>query len=132
RRVFSNTTRTPSVSQLRPPGESAPYANPPPPAPSGPAPPPRRGPPSAIFTDLWMSPLGVPCAQPPFGTVGALDLRTRTIAWQVPAGTAEQLGPLGVPLGLPMPIGAPAFAGASATAGGRGFLPGAQGFFIPP
>src|SRR5262249_51940748 len=129
-RVFFNDIRIPSVFQLMPPEEYAAYANSHHPDPSGHGPSPQRGTPYAMFTDLWMSPLGVPCAQPPFGTVGALDLRTRTIAWQVPAGTAEQLGPFGVALGLPMPIGAPAYAGTSATAGGLVFFAGSQDFYI--
>jgi len=129
-RVFFDDIRIPSVFRLMSPEEYATYAKSHPPDASGHGPAPQHGTPYGINTELWMSPLGVPCAQPPFGTVGAVDLRTRTIVWQVPAGTAEQLGPLGVPLGLPMPIGAPAYAGTSATAGGLVFFAGSQDFHI--
>ncbi len=37
------------------------------------------------------SALGVPCNRPPFGTMSAIDLKTKKLVWQVPMGTAEQL-----------------------------------------
>jgi quinate dehydrogenase (quinone) len=127
--VFFNDIRIPSVFRLLRPSEYEDYAKAGH-ATDGHGPSPQRGTPYAMSTDLWMSALGVPCVQPPFGTVGAVDLRTRTIAWQVPAGTAEQLGPLGIPLGLPMPIGVPTYAGTSTTAGGLVFFAGSQDFHI--
>src|SRR5262245_60419041 len=129
-RVFFDDIRIPSVFRLMPPEEYEAYTKTHAFDASGHGPAPQRGTPYAMSTELWMSPLGVPCTQPPFGTVGAVDLRTRTIAWQVPAGTAEQLGPFGVALGMPMPIGAPTYAGTSATAGGLVFFAGFQDFHI--
>ena len=73
---------------------------------------------------------GVPCAQPPYGTLTAVDLATRKIACQVPAGTAEQLGPLGISLHLPMPIGMPTYGGNIVTAGGLVFFAGTQDYYL--
>lgn len=73
---------------------------------------------------------GVPCQQPPLGTVTAIDLDTRKIAWQVPAGTARELGPLGIKLGLPLALGMPTYAGTSTTAGGVAFFAGTQDYYL--
>lgn len=83
-----------------------------------------------MTTQLWMSPLGVPCVQPPFGTITAVDLDTREVLWQRPAGTAEELGPLGINLHLPMPIGMPSYAGTMTTAGGLVFFAGFQDDYL--
>lgn len=86
--------------------------------------------PYGIVLMPWLSALGVPCVQPPFGTVTAVDLKTRKIAWQVPAGTSEEVGPLGIKSYLPMKIGMPGYAGPSATAGGLVFFAGFQDFYL--
>lgn len=65
--------------------------------------------------------LMVPCLQPPGGTITAVDLATRKIAWQVPAGTAEYAGPLGLNSGLRIPMGNATLGGPVATAGGLVF-----------
>ena len=70
----------------------------------------------------WMlSPLFAPCLQPPHGMVTAIDVRTRQIVWQVPAGTAEAQGPLGLKSGLSIPIGTMGIGGTITTAGGVSF-----------
>ena len=86
--------------------------------------------PYAIHSKSYMSPLGVPCPQPPFGTISAIDLDTRKIVWQIPAGTAEQLGPLGMKLGLPLTPGMPTYAGSSTTAGGLVFYAATQDYYL--
>ncbi|MFD1198011.1 membrane-bound PQQ-dependent dehydrogenase, glucose/quinate/shikimate family [Brucella gallinifaecis] len=91
---------------------------------------PMDGTPYAIENGNWYSPLGVPCQQPPLGTVTAIDLDTRSIAWQMPGGTAEQLGPLNIKLGLPLTLGMPTYAGTSVTAGGIVFFAGTQDFYL--
>ncbi|HCF3424958.1 TPA: membrane-bound PQQ-dependent dehydrogenase, glucose/quinate/shikimate family [Pseudomonas aeruginosa] len=91
---------------------------------------PMAGTPYAIVADLWQTPLGVPCLHPPLGTVTAIDLETREIAWQVPAGTASELGPLGIKLGLPMTMGMPTYAGTTVTAGGIVFFAGTQDYYL--
>jgi quinate dehydrogenase (quinone) len=78
----------------------------------------------------WASSLGVPCAQPPLGTITAIDMDTRQIAWQVPSGTASELGPFGIKMGLPMTMGMPSYAGTTVTAGGLVFHAGTQDYFL--
>ncbi|MFT4268706.1 MAG: membrane-bound PQQ-dependent dehydrogenase, glucose/quinate/shikimate family [Xenophilus sp.] len=129
-RVFLNDIRVPSVFQLVPRAEYADFAKKYPPVSDGHGPSLQLGTPYGIYTNIWFSKFGVPCVQPPFGTLTAVDLKTRKVAWQVPAGTAEQLGPLGIRLGLPMPIGMPSYAGTLATAGGLVFFAGTQDFYL--
>ena len=129
-RVFMNDIRIPSIFYLlkrEDYEEAAKYLKP---DDTGHGPSPQRGTPYGMVTLVWMSPLGIPCTQPPFGTVTALDLKSRKIAWQVPAGTAEQLGPLGIKAGLPMTMGMPTYAGTTATAGGLVFFAGYQDFYL--
>ena len=72
----------------------------------------------------FMSPLGVPCQEPPYGTLTAVDLKTQTIAWQVPLGTVEDNGPLGIKMGLSMPVGMPTVGGPVTTGSGLVFYSG--------
>ncbi|MBN9010846.1 MAG: PQQ-binding-like beta-propeller repeat protein, partial [Rhizobiales bacterium] len=129
-RVFMNDIRIPSVFYLVP---SADYKE----ATAhihsddtGHGPSPQAGTPYGMVTGVWMSPLNIPCNQPPFGTIVAVDLKTRKIAWQIPAGTADQLGPFGVAAGMPMTMGMPTYAGTAATAGGLVFFAGFQDFYL--
>ena len=85
---------------------------------------PQVGAPYGVFVEAWVSPLGVPCNQPPLGTISAVDLVTRKLLWQVPAGTAEDATP------LPMAMGMPTYAGTSVTAGGLVFFAGTQDFYL--
>ena len=45
----------------------------------------------------FLSALGLPCTQPPWGKLVAMDLRKREIAWSVPLGTIADLAPAAVP-----------------------------------
>ncbi|PXW24697.1 membrane-bound PQQ-dependent dehydrogenase, glucose/quinate/shikimate family [Paraburkholderia caballeronis] len=130
RRVFMNDVRVPSVFWLIPrkdyPRLSAKIAG----DGAGHGPSPQSGTPYGLAAELWMSPAGIPCAQPPFGTITAIDMNTRQVAWQVPAGTAEQLGPFRIKLHLPLTTGAPTYAGTSATAGGLVFFAGSQDYYL--
>jgi quinoprotein glucose dehydrogenase len=67
---------------------------------------------------FFFSPLGIPCQQPPFGVIGAVDLQSRTLLWEKPLGTAEASGPLGLRSMLPLTIGTPLVGGSITTAGG--------------
>jgi quinate dehydrogenase (quinone) len=91
--------------------------------------PPRalQGTPYAIsIKRRFLSPLGIPCQKPPFGTLTAIDLKTRQIAWQTPVGTVQDTGPLGIKMHLPMPIGMPTLGGTLATQGGLLFIAATQ------
>ncbi|ALM85146.1 membrane-bound PQQ-dependent dehydrogenase, glucose/quinate/shikimate family [Bordetella sp. N] len=78
----------------------------------------------------FMSPLEIPCQKPPFGTLTAVDLKTRKIAWQVPVGTVQDTGPFGVKMGLPIPIGMPTIGGTLATQGGMVFIAATQDYYL--
>lgn len=78
----------------------------------------------------FMSFLQVPCHEPPYGTLTGIDLETRQIAWQVPAGTLKDSGPLGMKTGLPIPVGMPTLGGPVATAGGVTFYAGTQDYYL--
>ncbi|MDB9691768.1 membrane-bound PQQ-dependent dehydrogenase, glucose/quinate/shikimate family, partial [Acinetobacter baumannii] len=52
------------------------------------------------------------------------------LVWQVPLGTAEQLGPLGIKSHLPMPLGMPTLGGPTSTASGLVFFAGTQDYYL--
>lgn len=82
---------------------------------------PLGGTPYSVLKDRFMSPLGVPCQKPPYGTMTAIDMKTQQIVWQVPVGTVRDTGPLGLKMGLPIPVGLPTLGGSLATQGGLRF-----------
>ena len=125
-----NDVRTPSIFKLMPAAQYPAFAKKVHADGTGHGPSPQRGTPYGMATEMWTSPLGVPCVAPPMGTITAVDMTTRKIAWQIPAGTAEQLGPLGLKSHLPMPMGMPTYAGTSATAGGLVFFAGFQDYYL--
>lgn len=90
----------------------------------------QSGTPFAALKDNFFSVLGVPCQEPPYGTMTGIDLATRTVAWQVPMGTVEETGPLGIKTGLSIPIGMPTIGGASTTSGGLVFYAATQDYYL--
>ncbi len=82
----------------------------------------QNGTPYAFVQSTFMSPLKVPCQQPPYGTVNVLDLKTRELVWSKSFGTAATSGPLGIPSLLPFRLGAPNMGGSVVTAGGLAFI----------
>lgn len=54
---------------------------------------PMKGAPYAVNKNRFMSPLGIPCQKPLFGTLSAIDMKTQKIVWQVPVGTVQDTGP---------------------------------------
>lgn len=90
----------------------------------------QKGTPFAALYFNFMSPLGIPCQAPPFGTLTAIDLKTRQIAWQIPMGTSQDTGPLGIPMGAQMPIGMPTIGGSLVTGSGLIFFAGTQDFYL--
>lgn len=91
---------------------------------------PQAGTPWGIEMGRFLSPLGIPCQEPPYGTISAIDLATRKVAWSIPLGTTEQTGPLGIATHLPMPIGMPTRGGPITTSSGLVFIAAAQDFYI--
>ena len=83
----------------------------------------RKGTPYFVTELPFQSRLRVPCQQPPFGLLTAIDLRTAKIVWQKPFGTAENSGPLNFKTHLPFTIGAaPDIGGPISTRGGLTFI----------
>lgn len=91
---------------------------------------PQAGTPWGIEMGRFLSPLGIPCQEPPYGTISAIDLATRKIAWSTPLGTTEDTGPLGIATHLPMPIGMPTRGGPITTSTGLVFIAASQDFYI--
>ncbi|MFC3698568.1 membrane-bound PQQ-dependent dehydrogenase, glucose/quinate/shikimate family [Sphingobium xenophagum] len=79
---------------------------------------------------MLMTALGVPCQKPPYGTMTAINLATRKIAWQVPMGTLKDTGPMGVAMHLPIPVGMPTLGGSIATQSGLLFFAGTQDNYL--
>ncbi|WP_345828555.1 glucose/quinate/shikimate family membrane-bound PQQ-dependent dehydrogenase [Erwinia sp. HDF1-3R] len=91
---------------------------------------PLKGTPYAVNKNRFMSPLGIPCQKPPFGTLSAVDLKTRKVVWQVPVGTVQDTGPFGIKMHVKMPVGMPTLGGTLATQGGLVFIAGTQDYYL--
>ncbi|MFT4149729.1 MAG: membrane-bound PQQ-dependent dehydrogenase, glucose/quinate/shikimate family [Paracoccaceae bacterium] len=90
----------------------------------------QKGTPYGAWKNGFFSPLQVPCHQPPYGTITGIDLKTRAIVWQVPGGTLQDTGPLGIKTGLQIPVGMPTLGGPVTTAGGVTFYAGTQDYYL--
>jgi len=90
------------------------------PQPDGAALPFSRSSPSGAYGRFWDS-QELPCQQPPWGLLHAVDLSTGEIAWQVPLGDAPVLAARGI-----TGTGTPNLGGAIVTAGGLVFIGGAN------
>lgn len=91
---------------------------------------PQLGTPYGAMRERFLSPLGVPCQAPPFGTLTAVDLKTHQLVWQVPVGTVQDTGPMGIRMGLPLPVGMPTLGPTLATQSGLVFFAGTQDFYL--
>lgn len=78
----------------------------------------QSGTPYAIDSRPFLSPLGYPCHEPPWGELAAVDLETREILWRRPFGTTRDVAPLGVSL----PTGMFNIGGSLVTKGGLTFI----------
>ena len=79
----------------------------------------QAGTPYAMRREPLLSPWGLPCTSPPWGTLVSVDLRHQRIAWQVPLGSTEGLTPWFVPA---RDFGMPNMGGPIATAGDLVFI----------
>ena len=79
----------------------------------------QRGAPYAMRREPLLSPWGLPCTAPPWGTLVSVDLRTNRVAWQVPLGSTENLTPWFVPV---RDFGTPSMGGPIVTAGNLVFV----------
>ncbi len=80
-----------------------------------------HGTPFVLKRELFFGPSGAPCTPPPFGSLVAVSLRTRSILWSVPLGTSEGLDKIGINVPPDLP-GAVNLGGPITTAGGLVFI----------
>ncbi len=79
----------------------------------------QMGTPYGMRREPLLSPWGLPCTAPPWGTLVSIDLRRNRIVWQVPLGSTEGLAPRFVPT---REFGTPNMGGPIATAGDLVFV----------
>ncbi|NML46645.1 membrane-bound PQQ-dependent dehydrogenase, glucose/quinate/shikimate family [Ramlibacter sp. G-1-2-2] len=125
--VFATPDMLAFVSQLVPrPDATTPIVQDKPPQGALPALNENFGAPFAVKLHPFISPLGIPCQQPPWGAVAGADLRTGRIAWEHRNGTVRDLAP--VP--MPFRMGVPNLGGPIVTAGGVAFLSGTLDYYL--
>ncbi|MBZ0333501.1 glucose/quinate/shikimate family membrane-bound PQQ-dependent dehydrogenase [Marinobacter sp. AL4B] len=78
----------------------------------------NAGAPYAVDMKPFLSPMGIPCQQPPWGYVAGADLRTGEVVWKRKNGTIYDM----TPLPLPIEMGVPGIGGPIVTAGGVAFM----------
>jgi quinoprotein glucose dehydrogenase len=76
----------------------------------------------SVIPGLRLRQTGLPCKQPPYGGIRAIDLRSGKTLWDRPLGKALANGPFGIPSMLPIAIGTPNNGGSVVTAGGLIFV----------
>lgn len=91
---------------------------------------PQMGTPFGVTNEPWLSPLNVPCTEPPYGMLAAVDLTTFELLWEKPVGTAANSGPFGIKSGLAWELGTPMTGGTLVTQSGLAFFGGAQDGYI--
>ena len=79
---------------------------------------PQRGGDFGMIREVLLSPLGMPCNSPPWGTIAAVDLKAGKILWESTLGTTESIAPFGIA----MRTGTPSFGGPVATSAGLIFI----------
>jgi quinoprotein glucose dehydrogenase len=87
----------------------------------------QRGAPYAMRREPLLSPWGLPCTAPPWGTLVSVDLRENRIVWQVPLGSTENLAPRWLPV---RDFGTPNLGGPIITAGDLVFVGGAMDRYL--
>ena len=83
---------------------------------------PQTGTPYGMFREAILSPQGLPCNAPPWGTLAAVDLGTGDVRWEVPLGMSPELA--AVPAAREW--GSVNLGGALVTAGGLVFIAAAR------
>lgn len=87
----------------------------------------QKGTPYGMRREPLLSPWGLPCIPPPWGTLVSVDLKANRINWQVPLGSTENLAPRFVPV---RDFGTPNLGGPIVTAGDIVFVGGAMDRYL--
>ncbi len=82
----------------------------------------NEGTPYLLSTEVLLSPFGVPCIEPPWGVLMAVDLRTGKQLWEIPFGTTRDMVPGLSALPFGMNFGLPHGGGPIVTASGLIFI----------
>jgi len=82
----------------------------------------QAGQPYAAAKEPFLSPLAVPCQQPPWSRLTAVDLASGKILWSQPLGTGKDSGPLGIASHLAVRMGVPAVGNSLVTRSGLTFI----------
>jgi quinoprotein glucose dehydrogenase len=90
----------------------------------------QAGTPYAAQITPFLSPIGAPCQQPPYGMLSAVDLRTGKLLWTQRFGTGRDSGPFGMASHLPFTMGVPSIGGSAATASGLFFIAASQDQYL--
>jgi quinoprotein glucose dehydrogenase len=102
--LFVNTMNLGDVGRMekQAPGSDPPY---------------ERTSPWGTYAHFWNNDTFMPCQQPPWGQLWAINVNTGEVAWKVPFGVVESLEEKGI-----HGTGAPNYGGSIATAGGLVFI----------
>ncbi|BCG02904.1 glucose dehydrogenase (plasmid) [Paraburkholderia sp. PGU19] len=65
---------------------------------------PQYGVPFGVKLNPFLSPVGLPCKQPAWGYVAALDLKTNQVVWKKRIGTVRDSAPIPLPFKMGMPM----------------------------
>jgi len=84
----------------------------------------QAGTPYAVYSFFFLSSVFAPCLKPPYGEIAVVDLASQELLWRRPLGTTTDMGPLGIPVKLPLPMGMFYTAGSVVTGGGLIFNAG--------
>jgi quinoprotein glucose dehydrogenase len=87
----------------------------------------QQGTPYRLQRGPLLSPFGLPCTAPPWGTLAAVDLQRNTVLWQVPLGSTADFTPWFVPSRT---IGMPNMGGPIITAGDLVFVAAATDNYL--
>ena len=71
---------------------------------------------------FWLTSLNIPCIDPPYGYLSAVDLNTGKLLWTQTFGSSKGSGALGVSVPFELPMGTPTHGGSMITASGLVFI----------
>lgn len=88
------------------------------------------GTPYAAILGPFLSPLFVPCTQPPYGMIRGVDVRAGKVVWEKRFGTSYDSGPFNSRSHLPISMGVPNIGGSVTTASGLTFIGSSQDHYL--